>query len=56
MGSPGSSGRQPHKDDIIVQAIMRGADYIYISKWFSKQQPTYGQGRGAGSFGVTNGP
>lgn len=43
MGSPCSSGRQPHKDDIIVQAIMCRADYIYISKWFSTQQPTYGR-------------
>lgn len=56
MGPPGGSTRQPHKDHIIVQAIMRGADCIYISKWFGKQQPTYGQGRRTGSFGVTNDP
>ena len=56
MGSPGSAARQPHKDYIIVQAIMCRVDYIYISNWFGKQQPTYGHERRTGSFGVTNDP
>lgn len=55
-GSAGGSAPQPHKDHIIVQAIMCRVDYIYISKWFGKQRPTYGQGRRTGSFGVTNDP